>query len=102
MVDPFSPRLTNDQPTNQNFQDIRNLATQIIRGALLQNVFIENVTLGPQVSSVSHTLNRRPHGWFIVRKNAEADVWEPRDSASPSKVIDLQASAEVTVDIIFF
>lgn len=102
MVDQFSPRLTSDLASNQNFQALKNMATQIIRGKLLQNVFIENIELGTGVTAVSHTLDKRPQGWFIVRKNANADVWEPSESVSPTKVINLQASSPVTVDIIFF
>ena len=102
MVNQFSPRLTKDISSNQNFKDIETLVIQIIRGKLLQNVFVEGVQLGTSVSTVSHTLNRRPQGWFIVRKDANADVWEPRESASPTKVINLQASSPVNVDIIFF
>ncbi len=102
MVNQFSPRLTKNVTSDQNFKDLETLSVQIIRGRLLQNVLVEGVQLDTTVSTVSHTLDRRPQGWFIIRKNANADVWEPSDSASPTKVINLQASSPVTVDIIFF
>ena len=102
MVEEFSPRRVSDLATNQNFQDLRKLPIEINRGKILNNVIVNAITLDTNVSAISHTLNRRPQGWVIIRKDANADVWEPTPSASPSKLINLQASSTVTLDILFF
>lgn len=70
----------------------------------LDSVIVENVVLTSGVDNqVEHKLNRKIVGWQIIRKNANADVWESSTANNiPSSVIILRSSATVTVSFIFF
>ena len=52
-------------------------------------------------TTVPHKLGRKYTGWIVVRKNANADVWESA-SLSPSLYINLNTSANVEVDLLVF
>jgi hypothetical protein len=80
---------------------IRDTFASIVRVALLSGNTVQ-VVLGTSPVEVSHGLNRNIEGWIIIRKNAQADVWEPSVSVTPEKTLPLQASAAVTVTIYFF
>jgi len=89
-------------PDLMRVQDsIRDTFASIVRVALLSGNTVQAV-LGTSPVEVSHGLNRNIEGWIIIRKNAEADVWESSASATPEKTLPLQASAAVTVTIYFF
>lgn len=53
-------------------------------------------------NKVSHKLGRKYVAWTVVRKSANADVWEDNYSSpsNPGKFVVLQCSADVKVDIL--
>lgn len=53
-------------------------------------------------NKVSHKLGRKYVSWSVVRKSANADVWEDNYSSpsNPNKFIVLQCSADVKVDLL--
>lgn len=67
----------------------------------LDGTLLTNVQLTTAETNVGHKLGRKPIGWIIVRKNANAEVWEP-SSLYPASFIQLQASANVTIDLWVF
>lgn len=69
-------------------------AKPIVDGVLVQDV---KLTSG-QDNSVSHTIGRTPLMWIVVKKNANADVWEAT-SPAPSKTLNLWCSANCTVSL---
>jgi len=62
---------------------------------------IEDITLSSgSVTEVGHTLGRTPQGFIVVRKDANADVWE---SSSPDNVsFFLTSDTSVTISIFVF
>lgn len=52
-----------------------------------------------QVNLVSHQLGRKPVGWLVIDKTAQADVWRDASVATTNDKIPLRSSANVTVDI---
>jgi hypothetical protein len=74
------------------------ISSQVLDGTLLQNVSLKS-----GLNEVAHKLGRKPQGWIIVRKRANANIWDEQDSNSKSKLtLRLQASAAVKVDLWVF
>jgi hypothetical protein len=100
-IKPFRTINAKDPDLMRVQDSIRDTFASIVRVALLNGNAVEAV-LGTSPVEVSHGLNRPILGWFIVRQNAQAAVWEPSASDTPSKTLRLEASAAVTVTITFF
>jgi hypothetical protein len=67
----------------------------------LNGTLLTNVVLTTGVTNVNHRLGRPPQGWIVVRKNSNADIWEPTQNF-PKSFIELQASAPVTISLWVF
>ena len=65
---------------------------EILNGNLIQD--IEIVTGTPKI--VNHGLGRTLVGYFIAKISADANVW---DTASDSRTLTLNSSANVTITI---
>ena len=70
----------------------------------LDSHFIQDIRLTSAVDNiVPHELNRRIQGWYVVRQNANAVVYESSTvNDNPTAYVILRASATCTVSIIFF
>jgi hypothetical protein len=73
------------------------LGMQIAAGRLIENV--EVLTGTPKV--IDHRLNRAMRGWFIVDKDADANVWKTV-STIPERTLVLNSSANVTLSLWVF
>lgn len=70
-------------------------------------VGIENVILKQPLTTsntrVRHGLGRRPRGFLVTRKNANAVVYsDTEETVDPANWIQLKASATVTADLLFY
>jgi len=85
-------------------QNIENAISPIIRKEIIDGVLLKNVCLEPSVSNeVKHSLGRKPLGWIIVRKRADARIWDVQDfNRNPTKTLSLAVSHSVQVDIWIF
>jgi hypothetical protein len=85
-------------------QNVENAITTIIRKEIIDGILLKNVCLEPSISNeVKHGLGREPLGWTIVRKRADARIWDIQDfNTTPSKTLSLTCSHAVTVDIWIF
>lgn len=72
---------------------------QFIGNPLLNGVLLTNVSLSSTATNVEHKLGRPHLGWIIVRKDANADIWE---SDTTKSFVKLTADANVTVDLWVF
>ncbi len=73
--------------------------SDIISGLLLRKIAL---TTG-QLNTVEHKLNRPILGYVVTRKNTDSSVWDEQDSnLLPGRTINLQCSADVTVDLWVF
>ena len=87
------------------FQDnIEVQFNQIITKELLDGQILTQVTLIPgKINRVQHKLGRQIEGWTIVRKRADARVWDVQDcEGNKSVYLALIVSHEVEVDIWVF
>jgi hypothetical protein len=98
-------KIFTDDPLQQRLQDsIAASFQQFEKLPQLDSVIVSDVTLASGIDNqVEHKLNRPIQGWQIIRKDANADVWESSTvNTAPSSVIILRASATVKISIIFF
>jgi hypothetical protein len=70
----------------------------IINGFIVTDVAITSGT----AKTVDHALERPPN-WIVIKKNANATVWDSQDTnANPKRTLILNSSANVTVDLWIF
>lgn len=65
----------------------------------LDGRLVEDISITTDTVTVSHNLKRTPKGWFVVTKNANADIWEVSKNSAQ---IVFDASATVTASIWIF
>ena len=82
---------TKDADLQKVQQNVENAITTIIRKEIVDGVLIKNVCLTPGISNeIKHGLGRSPLGWFIVRKRADARIWDVQDfNKNPSKTLSI-------------
>ncbi len=85
-------------------QNVENAISPIIRKEIIDGVLLRDVCLEPSISNeVKHSLGRKPLGWTIVRKRADARIWDVQDyNRNPTKTLSLAVSHSVKVDIWIF
>lgn len=69
---------------------------------LLDGLLIEAITLGTTAVDVPHGLGRAYRGWFVVRTNGTATIYEPSVPALRDRFIRLQATGTVVVTLWVF
>lgn len=67
-----------------------------------RKITVSGVLLGTTTVLVNHQLGKKPVGWLVVSKNAQADIWSDSTQPTTSDKIPLKASATVTVDLQFW
>ena len=92
-------------PDVQKFQqNVENAIEPIIRKEIIDGILLKKVCLEPGVANeVKHGLGRAPQGWIVVRKRADARIWDVQDfNNNPSKTLSIAVSHSVTVDLWIF
>jgi hypothetical protein len=71
---------------------------------MVNGELVKDITLASGVDNkVEHKLSRVPNGFFIVDKNATADVWQSTTSNKiKDKLLLLRSSATVTINLWVF
>ena len=100
----FKKILTQNQELNR-IQD--ETARELDRLQFLQffanGKLLENVAIGASNTEITHGLNQAVRGWFIVRQDTDARVWEPSaQTPAPRQSFSLQASSPCVISIIVF
>lgn len=87
----------------KHLQDaVAQVFNQVLKKQIIDGAFIVDITITSGAPYVlSHGLGINPRGWIIVKKNAEADVWQS-DSDTPTATMILNASADVTISLWVF
>lgn len=79
-------------------QNVEDAINKIEKNTILDNVIVENVVINTS-ASVEHRLGRTPKGYLVIRKNANAQVWN--GSITDTNIV-LTSSAAVTVTLLIF
>lgn len=86
---------------------IEEVMTPITNSQIIDGVYLKEIDLTVSVDNlVEHKLGRKPLGWIVVRKFADANIWESlTDSASINidrkKFINFQTDT-TTSDVYFW
>ena len=76
---------------------------EVIKSPLINGRLLENVILGTASVRVEHKLGRKPQGYIVVRRTADAQVFDSQAvEGSPDLFLPLTASAPVTVSLWIF
>jgi hypothetical protein len=84
--------------------NVSSFIEQFADAQILDGVLIRNIELvSGSVNKVKHKLGRKLIGWIVVRKNANSNVWDSQSTNElQTKTINLECSANVTVDLWVF
>lgn len=97
-----TPDVSNDaqlqRVINSIQQNVDDEFNTINRISILSNVIIENVVINV-TTALAHKLGRKPVGYIIVAKNANADIW---NGTIDEQSITLNSSTGVTVNVMVF
>lgn len=63
---------------------------------------LEDVTVGTSATEIVHGLGQPVRGWFAVRQDTNAVIWEPSTTSTPNQSLNLQATSSCTVSLIIF
>lgn len=94
--------------TDDNLQRLQNnvetFSAPIVNSQIIDGVLIENVELATgSTNIIDHKLGRKPLGYFVVKKNANANIWDSQSTNDrPSLTLELLTSATVTVNLWIF
>lgn len=98
---PHVPRLSSpDRVLNQAQDNIANAVDRLSGVEILDGQLLRDVVLASGVANqVPHKLGRALIGYEVVRRNAQAIIW---DTAADDKFVTMRASATVTVTLWVF
>lgn len=93
-----------DRVVNQMQDNIEQVLRRIISSAILSGQLIEDVDIVTGTEKVvNHGLGRELRGWFIVRQNANANLWDSQATNTLSnKTLILNSSANVKISLWVF
>jgi len=103
MVKSISKTQTPDRVINQLQDSLIQGIKPLIANPFLNGRLIENVSLKVGSNSINHGLGRKLQGWSIVRKRAQAGVYDTQDENEiPDKTLLLTSDAIVSVNLYVF
>jgi hypothetical protein len=95
---------TEDRQFNQFQQALGASLMPILSNPIAACIILQNVILTTgSVNQVPIMIGRTLQGWFIVRQNAQANIWDSQATeTSPTEFLALNTTANVTVNIAIF
>lgn len=93
-------KISTDNQEMTKFQDyVEQALSGVLNSKIVDGVQLNGIELtAGQFTPVEHKLGRKPLGYVIVGRNANATVWDT-ESPLPSKTLMLRPSANVTVSL---
>lgn len=97
-----SKLISEDDVLNRVQDRIKVFADVVASIPLLEGRLLTVTLTAGAFTPVSHGLGRRPTGYFVVRRNANAVLWDRADATDANAFLYLQTSATVTVTLWVF
>lgn len=82
--------------------NVANALLPLEQGQLVRTTLVKDQALTTSDTEVQHGLGYPVTGYMVVRRNGTATVYDGSGHATPGKIINLKASAAVTVTLLFF
>jgi hypothetical protein len=99
----FRKVTSGDRNISQLQSNVEQAVSDVIKAPILNGRLLEDVELTSAPTRIEHKLGRKPSGYIIVKRNADAQVYDSLASEeSPALFLPLISSANVTVSIWIF
>lgn len=98
-------KTSNDDTVVMKLQEnIDNALAPVLNSAIIDGILLQDVVLATGLTNkISHKLNRKPLGYIVIAKNANAQVWDSQaTNLLPKSTLELLCSADVTVSLWVF
>lgn len=100
------PRFTKvqveDEALNRVQDRIKQVTDALVANQLLEGRLLTVTLTAGAFTRVSHGLGRPPTGYLVVRRNANAVIWDQPNGTDSGAFLQLQPSATVTVTLWVF
>ena len=103
-MDLFRKINTGDSNLQRIQDNIEKVLNPLARKEISDGLLIEDVAIvSGTMKSIDHGLGRKLRGWFAVRVSANAVIWDNQSTnLFPTRTLNLQSSANVTVSLWVF
>lgn len=98
----FAKVQVDDDALNRVQDRIKQVTDALVANQLLEGRLVTVTLAAGAFTPVSHGLGRRPTGYLVVRRNANAAIWDQGDTPDSNAFLYLQTSATVTVTLWVF
>jgi len=99
----FRKVTSGDRNISQLQSNVDQAVSDVIKAPILNGRLVDDVKLTSAPTRIEHKLGRKPSGYIIVKRNADAQVYDSlANEESPTLFLPLISSADVTVSIWIF
>lgn len=98
----FAKVQVDDEALNRVQDRIKVVTDALIANQLLEGRIVTVTLTSGSFNRVTHGLARRPQGYIVLRRNANANLWDQPDGTDASSFLYIQPSATVTVTLWVF
>jgi hypothetical protein len=99
----FNKIISQNSDLNRVQNEISRELQKLNNNPLSNVLFLENAEIGTSDTEIVHNFGAEIKGWFIVRLDTDARVWEPStQTPAPKQSFYLRSSAACTVSLIIF
>jgi hypothetical protein len=97
-------KVATDDKDLQAFQDkMETFVVPFVTCAIIDGILHNDIQLQTgTVFTLEHRLGRALRGWIVVKKSAQADVWDSQATNQVKSTLLLNSSANVTVSVWVF
>ncbi len=72
----------------------------VLSSPIVNGLQLDNIALLTGDNVINHRLGRKPQGYIVVRKNAQAGIFDTQDTNQmPQLTLNLTSDADVTVSL---
>ena len=98
----FSKVQVDDEALNRMQDRIKTVTDALVANSLLDGRLVTVTLASGGFTAVSHGLARPPQGYIVLRRDANANIWDLPNAADSFAFLYLQPSATVTVTLWVF
>ncbi len=98
----FAKVQVDDETLNRVQDRIKVVTDALVANQLLEGRLVTVTLTAGAFTQVTHGLGRQPQGYIVVRRNANAVVWDQPNSTDANAFLYLQPSATVTATLWVF
>lgn len=98
----FAKVQVEDEALNRVQDRIKQVTDALVANQLLEGRLLTVTLTAGAFTRVAHGLGRPPTGYIIVRRNANAVIWDQPNGTDSGAFLQLQPSATVTVTLWVF